>query len=314
MDLSKIQIESSADRPESIVLALQGILRAAGSDADYDDLAAALGVSLMMCAVGGTDCQHWAAYGRDAFLEETGALFGLRFRNLHPPDAAVGLEWSAEFGQHFEASYKPLIVAGLGKGEPALAWMGWESACADHWGVLTRWDEARGELFGVVGFDAADEVKLSGPAYQVYVLEEVSAMDCSADALLDAAMTRAGAVLNNRPASSIGMLTGPPAFDHWANAFDTAADGEDVSAGHVRTVMHLHAGRSSAIRFFQRAKGSRAEAIVELLARQCEILSAFIDAKYLTTLLATPEGQMEFADAIRRCGEVESELATIFSD
>lgn len=314
MDLSKIQIESPADRPESIVLALQGILRAAGSDADYDDLAAALGVSLMFTAMEERECGDWPAYGRDAFLEETGALFGLRFRNLHPPGAAVGLESSGEFGQHFDASYKPLIVAGLSKGEPALAWMGWASACADHWGVLTRWDEATGELFGVVGFDAAGEVKLSGPAYQVYVLEEISEMDCSADALLDAAMTRAAAILNDQPASSTGILTGPPAFDHWANAFDTAAEGEDVSAGHVRNVMCLHAGRSSAIRFFRRAKGSRTEAIVEGLSRQCEIIEPFADASYLTQLLATPEGQMEFADAIRRCGEVESELATIFSD
>ena len=179
MDLSKIHLKSSASQPESIVLALQGIIGVAGGRADDDDLMAALGVSFMLTVVPELPCARWPAHGRDAFLEEAGGLFGLRFRNLHPPGAAVGLQQSVEFAQHFEASYKPLIAAAIANGEPVLAWMGWDSPCADQWGVITRYDEATGELFGVTPFGTADEVKLTGPAYQVYVLEASTTADPS---------------------------------------------------------------------------------------------------------------------------------------
>jgi hypothetical protein len=312
MDLCKIEVGSPADRPESILLALQGILRASGSDADYDDLAATLGVSIMFTAVEGRDPGDWPGYGRDAFLEEAASAMGLRFRNLHPPDAAVGLQRSAEFAQHFEASYVPLIAAGLANGEPALAWMGWGEPVADHWGVLTRRRERDGTLFGVVPFAGEGERELAGPACQVYILEAKSAAAAAMTPSVDVVLARAGAILNNRLASSMGILTGPPAFDAWAKAVDTVADGEALWPGHRRNVRHLLAGRSSAIRFLNRTGGEEAKEVVALLERQFEVLAPFADADGFSPLLSTPAGRMRFANAIRRWGDIETELAKTF--
>jgi len=111
---------------------LHGVWRAANRDAglsppalDVDDLNAALGRPFLLCAVPGeSDVERWAAYGQDAFLVEVGRLFGLAVREIHPPEAARGLERAAEFAQHFEASYLPLVLRALEHDKPVLAWTG----------------------------------------------------------------------------------------------------------------------------------------------------------------------------------------------
>ena len=77
---------------------------------NHDDLNAALGMCWSPVAVPTEpDLGAWSLYARDAFLPEAGQLFGLTIRDMHPPEAARGLDTAAEFAQHFDASYRPLM-------------------------------------------------------------------------------------------------------------------------------------------------------------------------------------------------------------
>ena len=114
--LSDFHLSPAADAPDggdSLVLALQAILQAGGARADYDELCAVLGLSFMICAPQdvATAFDLWSTYGRDACLVNVADAYGLRPARSPPPRrAARQLDSSPEFGQHFDASYRPLVA------------------------------------------------------------------------------------------------------------------------------------------------------------------------------------------------------------
>ena len=75
---------------------------------------------------------------RDALLVEGARVFGMTVRGLHPPEAARGLEHSAEYAQHFAASYRPLILRALENRQPVLARLGRGEFGNHHpiWGAI----------------------------------------------------------------------------------------------------------------------------------------------------------------------------------
>lgn len=165
----------------SLVHAVRAVARNAGYDIDFDDLLATMGLSWMVCAVPDEpNVADWPMYARDGFLIPAGRLFGLTIREIHPPQAARGLDRAAEFEQHFDASYRPLIHRALEHGQPVLAWRGWPGERRLWWGVVTAVYDGgigfRGDVYPSMDLSAACEPHvLVSPPTQLYVVETVAA-------------------------------------------------------------------------------------------------------------------------------------------
>lgn len=165
----------------SLAHALRAVARDTGNEIDFDDLLAAMGLSWMVCAVPDEpNVADWSMYARDAFLIPAGRLFGLTIREIHPPQAARGLDRAAEFEQHFDASYRPLINRALEHGQPVLAWRGWPGERRLWWGVVTAACDGgigfRGGVYPSRDLSVACELHvLVSPPTQLYVVERVAA-------------------------------------------------------------------------------------------------------------------------------------------
>ena len=172
---------SHDDSSFSLVHAVRAIARDAGHEIDYDELLSAMGLSSMVCAVPDEpNVADWSMYARDAFLIPAGRLFGLTIREIHPPQAARGLDHAAEFEQHFDASYRPLIQRALEYHQPVLAWRGWPGERRLWWGVLVAaCDEGigfRGAVYPLRDLSVPCETHvLVSPPTQLYVVETVVA-------------------------------------------------------------------------------------------------------------------------------------------
>ncbi len=172
---------ASRDDPSfSLVRVVCAIARSAGHRIDFDELLAAMGLSWMVCTVPDEPSSaDRSMYARDAFLIPAGQLFGLTIREIHPPPAARGLDRVAEFEQHFDASYRPLIHRALEHDQPVLAWRGWPGIRKLWWGVIskscTEGIGFRGELYPSPDLSFVESHVLSSPPTQLYVVETISA-------------------------------------------------------------------------------------------------------------------------------------------
>jgi hypothetical protein len=199
---------------DSMPLALLAILKHAGGDAEYRALHVALGLPFMIAVRDSGQCfATWPTEGRDAFLLDTAKAFGFRLRALHPPEAAVGLESAPEFGQHFEASYLPLIEAALRNGQPVLARRGWPDGAASAWGVITGTAEEGVGLRGTTTTADGEAVGLTEPPVQAYVVEEVTPRGPTEDELLKLAVSHACVAIEGGLRERLGLTTGLAAYD-----------------------------------------------------------------------------------------------------
>jgi len=89
-------------RPEeSLAFALRAIACQTGFEIEHNKLIAALGFGTPAVP---SPIASSIMFGRDARLIEAGKLVGMQIRDVHPPEAARGLEAAAEFDQHFHAA------------------------------------------------------------------------------------------------------------------------------------------------------------------------------------------------------------------
>ena len=102
----------------------------------------------------------------------------MQIREVHPPEAARGLEDAAEFEQHFDASYRPLILRAMENGQFVLAWRGWLGERELSWGwIRAACDEGMGFRGSTIWSEAelnplrAD--LLVRPAVQLYIVERI---------------------------------------------------------------------------------------------------------------------------------------------
>lgn len=175
---------------EPLAQVLHALPAGAARDVCCEEWVSLLGLGMALTAVDWECPRFWATYARHAHLPAAAALHGLRLRDLHPPDAAVGLQTSAEFPQHFSDSYVPLIERALEHGQPVLAWRGWPAPAEREWGVIVAADGGR--LLGYAPGCGEAPVALEGAAHQVYVVEERRPAEPAAAARF-AAATRATA-------------------------------------------------------------------------------------------------------------------------
>ena len=322
----------SGDPSFSLSLALRGVAQRAGYDINLDDLNAALGLSWMMTAVPGeSDLARWSMYARDAFAVEAGRLFGLNLRPVHPPEAARGLYESAEFDQHFDAGYRPLILRALENGQPVLAWRGWHGwdpggLMEMAWGIVERTCEKGIGLEGVViassaSADHAEVMTLDRPPVQLYIAETVTPTSLNPDELLNLALDHTRHVFNNAIEVRFGAVTGPKAYDTWlARLRDDrtgGTDDPDLTERHRRLGASIVAGHESAIRFLQShldRSANQKRSIIEALIPLCQTVVGSIgdslNAAAGEAVAATPAGRAKLTDGITRAREATDEMCS----
>ncbi len=235
----------------SLTAALHDILRRAGLTIDADDLHAALGLPLLVAAAPDQPPSVWPLLARDGFLIPAARLFGLEMRELHPPEAARGLDRAAEFRQHFDASYRPLIARALEHGQSVLAWQGWEAEASFCWGIIEEPSD-RGVGFSGAPFarfaPGAASVALSDPPVQVYVVECLSPRRPEGRALLGAALRHARAAFDPVLGERFGLMTGPAALALWKQLPDEPSRGAPLrSWSHGAQSMARFAARHSSV-------------------------------------------------------------------
>jgi hypothetical protein len=202
----------------SLPLALRAVVQKAGGHVDFDDLCAAMGLPFLFTAAPEEpDLSCWLMYGRDAFLVPAGRLFGLTIRDMHPPAAARGLHRAAEFGQHFDASYRPLIKRALEHGQAVLAWRGWPAPFDLHWGLITSACQVGVGFRGWVHVspEANHELVLESPAVQCYVVESIEHIAPKRDVVFKMALRHAYAICRTDLSDRLNVLTGERAFEEW---------------------------------------------------------------------------------------------------
>jgi len=178
-------------------------------------------------------------HARDAFLADACRVLGLHVRELHPPPAARGLHRASEFGQHFEASYRPHILRALEHNQPVIAWRGWPGEFQLHWGRITH------AAAGPVGFvgavpsaaegreaDSWGDLSLVRPPTQVYVMEVMEPHVPDEVELWRGSLRHARAAMSSPEDERFGVVRGPLFFDLWVERL-TSLNG--APAGKKRT-------------------------------------------------------------------------------
>lgn len=255
-------IESSFSLTDSLC----AVARRRGSELQRDELHAALGLSLMIgVPTDETIPPHvWPLLARDAFIVEGARVFGFGIRDVHPPEAAVGLDHVFAFRQHFEASYAPLIARALENNQAVLAWQGWPGEDAYQWGVIgsAGKGDSQTAIVGRTGSDLRDDescasdVELVGPPVQLYMIETYDPAEPTADELFRMACRHARLALENQCGDRFGVTTGPAAIDLWIDRL-RRLDGGDGRfparvADHQLCAREFAAGFLSGIRFLKR--------------------------------------------------------------
>ncbi|MFQ5495938.1 MAG: hypothetical protein ACE5EX_11220 [Phycisphaerae bacterium] len=311
----------------------------AGPPIPFDDLHAALGLCWTVTAVPWEpDPARWPLYARDAFLIPTGRLFGLSLREIHPPEAARGLPDHDEFRQHFDASYRPLILRALEHGQSVLAWGGWDRGRELMWGLIR---ETCAEGVGFRGLihragappataaicaaapseGEAEPALLAGPAVQVYVVEDVTPATPSADDLLGLALDHARRTISNELHDRLGVLTGPTALDLWARRLSTAHPseaekfiGSDAMRCLFRQAVFDH---DTVIRFLQTRGAGRATtcvhdipALIEVYTELAGILRALADVCPVDSVLLSAVDAKRMADRLARVGKLSVQIGS----
>lgn len=309
----------TADQRESLALALRAILAGRGVDQGYDQLVALLGLGFSITADPAGCAAHWQLLARDAALLDASEVCGMRLRDLHPPDAAIGLASSAEFPQHFADSYVPLIRRAVAHDQPVLAWRGWEVASSavaahgcgppPHWGVVC--EERPDGLYGL-SFGGPPPRRLAGAAHQVYVLEEYDARLALLDqpsVLLAIAIRAALTFWSPRLAERHGVAAGEAAYRAWIAAVESGrlcpACRQNGAACAAESLAALLAARRQQAQWLRRIGLQVGNGLLRLAQRWAEVCERTVDvlqplvaAAGLSAQCASAAGRSELGAAL----------------
>ncbi len=317
------------DHSFSLSKAFQSAVAAEGKGPDLDDVHAALGLSMALCVH--PACPYpaqWSAYGRDARLVEAAGAVGASLRELHPPEAAVGLTGATEFSQHFQASYRPLILNALQNRQPVLAWQGWPGEDLLSWGLITSEATSGVGLQGVIWTESQPgqwqtrgPIVLERPPVQVYIVESVEARNgLEASDLLPCAVSSALAMLGPEVCGRFGVLTGSNAVEFWLGELKKRGAGPIPpmqATGHQQLASSILRSIKSALQFLARAKGGIGEPFegpLESVNAACTMvghhLMGLSDPMTSRQLFSNPQG---IAKALRDLAEVKLAQINLFA-
>ena len=331
----------SGDRAMSLSFVLQALAHDAGHAIDHDDLDAALGLSWMAVAVPDEDdLVSWPMHARDAFLIPAGQSFGMTIRDIHPPEAARGLSRLPEFRQHFDASYRPLILRALEHDQPVLAWQGWPGEQTKMWGVVT---EACTDGIGLAGWVSwpseappcepkrespmpaplawachpRNTLILDKPPVQLYVVEGITPTQPDSVDLLEIVLAHGRRVLDNSLEDRFGVVTGPAAYDLWIERLrGTTGSDTRFAQGHRQMASSIIAAHESGIRFHQRQAPRTAtmQSLVTTLTEKCQAIvksvGQSLEAATSDTWTSNPVDRAKVAEPLARARDATSEMLT----
>jgi len=311
--------------PFTLPRVLSDIARHAGYELDLDDLVCTLGLPWLFCSVSSEpDVARWPMYARDAFLIPSARLFGIDIRAMHPPETARGLDRVAEFEQHFDASYRPLVHRALENGQAVLAWRGWSGGCDLMWGRITGACSEGAGFRGLVVVETGSDGRsmtcptlLERPATQLYVVERITLKLPTRAELLKAVIEHASVALGSGLADRFGVVGGPAALEAWrANTLD-ASDGINRIDSCHDVALCIMAMQQAALRFLRRKGGPEGAAyapVVSLFAREADnimaILGGMRSIDRLAGWLSSPMGREIIASKIREIAAATSRMQT----
>ncbi len=260
--MARVLMNTTACDIQDVSFSLTGVLhylmRTSGHSVAPDDLHAVLGLPLMICASADVPAPRWPSLARDAFLPQACQLFGITVRDLHPPEAARGLEQAEAFEQHFAASYLPHIERAIENGQSVLAWQGW-TGLQGGWGILNQICSqgvcAAGPAFpGLLSeADSSPEPEtLSRPPLQVYVIETNEPVTPDANSLFDMSMTHLKQAWSPAVGDRFGVLVAASAAEHWLRQATVSHESWDAS---INVASSWLSGSQSFMRFLQRHEG-----------------------------------------------------------
>lgn len=332
----------NSDRSFSLTNAMVSCAAASGCDIDASALHMALGLSMVPCATpADTYIGDWPMYARDAFLVDAAALFGMTVRDLHPPDAARGLGGAAEFAQHFDASYKPLILRALENDQPVICGRGFAGHGRLMWGrILESCDEGvgfRGAVYSGAVADglcepgdattdgaAVDTEILQTPPVQVYVVESMVPKAADPVDVLRAGVSHAKRALSGRVGSGLGVMMGLGAIDAWTNVLHSIRGAGPARPGldqnHVQLAASISKGLTSTVHFLSTlqasgAGGGPAAYAADSLMAGCRKLgrklSRSCDQNYVRDAISAEQGRAKLVDDLRGARVAMIDLSAI---
>lgn len=309
MNVSNIAVRDIEGRWESLTLALQAISRWAGVELHFRSLNAALGLSFMTSAPrdNGVSLAWWMALGRDAFLIETGKLFGLVIEPLYSADPTV--QSGDAFG-HFQTTLKPKVQEALANNQPVLAWRGWPDYHSYLWGILTTESDSELGFAGTTMWSGGKPLSLSAPPARLYVVTEATPRQPEADELLYFAVRNTQHVVHNQVDSKFGVVTGLQAYDRWLQWLsedpDRHSNGDRSPNCHYQMARFISHSRESACRFIDHYKDGLHQDVhpylEAMLADCCGVINALAtsrDLKAVEVLYMSEDGRDALAAGVR---------------
>jgi hypothetical protein len=201
---------------ESLAVCLRALMATRKLDRPYEEIVSLLGLGAVVMAARGETLGWWSAFGRDTRLSEVARAYGIRLRALHPPAAAIGLGGQPrEYALHFQDSYLPLIERALAHDQMLLTWRGWPPQREYMWGLIT---DKQGTMYiGYSLWHGGQVLPLTGPAHQVYVVEEFErpTLEATADQLFTGVAEDALRAWDGQWTAQPDLLTGAPVYDAW---------------------------------------------------------------------------------------------------
>ncbi|MHC5111036.1 MAG: hypothetical protein ACYTHJ_14285 [Planctomycetota bacterium] len=325
------------DASFSLTLAIGETLRAAGQQTDIDEIHALLGLSTLITAAShDPDPMAWTGYARDAFLIPASKALGMSIRQLHPPEAAVGLGSAEAYRQHFDASYRPLIARALENDQPVLAWSGWDGRLYRSWGRITNMlpdsdlDHSVA-LSGTISSGGAQHafptpVRLVSPPLQVYVVESIApetAADASSRFWL--ALQHASSGFSESVCRRFDVATGARAVAQWASSIKSKALGSMVAPRFVSVQVmfatSVLSSYASATRFIQRYLNENNDdcgAAINTVLMSCthagNLLSDLANDSRARQIFSSREGMANVVSELDRLQHVQHDIHAVLSN
>ena len=310
---------------ESLATCLRAVLAHLDMERPLAELTATLGLGAAVVAAPNDELAFWDTYARDARLVETAGLYGLRLRPLHPRDAAVGLDSSEEYAQHFLDSYVPLVAAALEHGQLVFAWQGWPAPGERLWGVITH--RQASQLCGHAPGHGGQLISLIGPALQVYVAEEQRRTDevLAAARLFAHVARQACEMWAGAWAADAALYTGATAYEAWKDALRSRRKSRTgalpVHQQHCLAARGVATARSHLAHWLRDVAESltgNQQALAERWAATCDRVAGqlrlFDSARSVRTLFDEPDGVERICNVMDDVSRTEAETISALED
>ncbi len=310
MPLDQIVIRDLENSWESLTLSLQAIARWQGVEWHYRTINTALGLSFMVSAPReeAADLSWWMTFGRDAFLIETGALFGVKISPLGPPWPTAVVPNTPEGFDYFQQQIKPRIQVCLAHNHPVLVWRGWPDYREYLWGIVTTEHPSELGLGGSTMWSHGQTVPLASPPHRFYLVEEMHPRQPANDELLRFCVRNIRCILNDRIERPFGIVTGAAACQRWLEWLtqEPSSSNSSQANGHYQMARFVTYNLESAQRFIEHYRDGLHQDLRPYLDALHSAVQGTINAlatsrvlKMVEGLYATEDGRESLAAGVR---------------